>query len=210
MIGKPCPHISGLTVVKGEPVAIPSTSGPTVVEFWASWCGPCRAAFPHLSALQRKYKDSGLRVVGVCLEDDSPQTRHFVERQGSNMDYTVVVDSGGQASQGLMGAAGVSGIPHAFVVDARGVVRHHGHPMDPRFEQTVQQVCQEAGAAAPPPPQKRALPPVTQSGDELRALPVRELKQILTERNIKFDDLHEKQELVERIVEQCSRVTYYV
>lgn len=56
------------------------------------------------------------------------------------MDYTVAVDSGGQAAQGLMGAAGVSGIPHAFVVDAKGVIRHHGHPMEPRFEQVVKQV----------------------------------------------------------------------
>ena len=39
-----------------------------------------------------------------------------------------------------MGAAGVSGIPHAFVIDAKGVIRHHGHPMEPRFTQIVQSV----------------------------------------------------------------------
>jgi thiol-disulfide isomerase/thioredoxin len=61
--------------VKGIPVNIPSKTGPMVIEFWASWCGPCRMAFPHLSDLQRKYKDKGLRVVGICLEDDVSAAR---------------------------------------------------------------------------------------------------------------------------------------
>ncbi|GAB4818625.1 hypothetical protein N2152v2_005671 [Parachlorella kessleri] len=165
-------------------------------------------AFPHLSGLQRKFRDKGLRVVGVSLEEDSPQTRRFVEQQGSNMEYAVAVDSRGEAGHKLMGAAGVSGIPHAFVVDGKGLIRHHGHPMEPRFEQVV---CDEAPAAAPSSPQqeRKALPPVTLSREELLALPVRELKQILTVRNIRFEDLHEKPELVDRILEQCSRVTYY-
>ncbi len=104
LIGKPCPSIggdakqedfllaqilqgsteehwqamwcaAGLVFLKGDPVEIPTKTGPMVVEFWASWCGPCRMAFPHLSALQRKYKDKGLVVVGISLEEDGPQTR---------------------------------------------------------------------------------------------------------------------------------------
>lgn len=52
-----------------------------VVEFWATWCGPCRAAFPHLSQLARKFRGSGLVVVGVNMEEDSPQIRAFVAQQ---------------------------------------------------------------------------------------------------------------------------------
>ncbi len=56
---------------------------------------------------------------------------------------------------------------------------------------------------------KRELPRITQSRDELRQMKVKELKEILTERGIRFADLHEKDELVDRIIEQCSAVTYY-
>jgi thiol-disulfide isomerase/thioredoxin len=69
-------HVGGLAYLKGEPLAnVPTKTGPMVIEFWASWCGPCRMAFPHLSELQRKYKDKGLVVLGISLEEDSPQTR---------------------------------------------------------------------------------------------------------------------------------------
>lgn len=73
-------------------------------------------AFPHLSQLAAKYRDRGLVVVGINMETDSPQVRAFVAQQGPKMDYTVAADGGGAAAQALMGAAGVSGIPHAFIV----------------------------------------------------------------------------------------------
>ncbi|KAI7835305.1 hypothetical protein COHA_010794 [Chlorella ohadii] len=136
------------------------------------------------------------------------------------MDYTVAVDGSGQAAQALMGAAGVSGIPHAFIVDASGTIRHHGHPMEPRFAQVLDQVCSQAaptaagaagggGGAAAAPKQERQLPPVTASREELMGMPVRQLKQILEERGIGFGDLSEKGELVERILQRCTNVTYY-
>lgn len=217
LVGKPCPRVTTLVFIKGEPVEIPAPGNPLIVEFWASWCGPCRAAFPHLSSLRRKHAGQGLKVVGVSMEDEAP-SKAFVERQvrcpqclpehtrahshsrrrlpsfqGSNMDYSVAVDPGQRLAQGLMGAAGVSGIPHAFVIDRQGIIRHHGHPMEPKFAAAVAEVCQEAagggadggGGAAPPPQQEqRALPAVTQSREELMAMPVRELKAILTDRKI--------------------------
>ncbi|GAB4818624.1 hypothetical protein N2152v2_005670 [Parachlorella kessleri] len=151
LVGKPCPTIGGLTFVKGDPLSIPTKGTPIVVELWAEWCGPCRVAFPHLSSLQRKYKSRGLRIVGVCTEDDVTRTRRFVEQQGSNMDYTVAVDSRGEVGERLMTAAGVHGIPHAFIIDAKGIIRHHGHPLEPKFEQVLQQVVSEAGARQGPP-----------------------------------------------------------
>jgi hypothetical protein len=147
--------------------------------------------------------------------------------QGTKMSYVVALDSGGSAQQ-LMGAAGVSGIPHAFVVDRAGIIRYHGHPAEPRFAAALQevrgqsamrragagstlvvrthqhdkdslsqptarlhlQVCAEAPAAAGPGPaaelkrEPRELPRITQTREELSALPVRELKQILLDRGI--------------------------
>jgi hypothetical protein len=61
------------------------------------------------------------------------------------MDYTVAVDAAGEAGQKLMNAAGVSGIPHAFLIDSKGIIRHHGHPMEPRFAQMVKQVWPRLG-----------------------------------------------------------------
>jgi hypothetical protein len=156
------------------------------------------------------------------MEEDSPQIRAFVQQQGAKMDYTVAVDGSGQAAQALMGAAGVSGIPHAFIIDASGTIRHHGHPMEPRFAEVLEQVCSQAppeaaagaaasgnGDASAAPKPERQLPAITASREELMAQPVRQLKQILEERGIGFGDLSEKGELVDRILQRCTHVTYY-
>jgi thiol-disulfide isomerase/thioredoxin len=103
-------------------VAVPPPGKPAVLEFWASWCGPCRAAFPHLSDIARKHKDSGLVVVGINIEGDSSAVRKLVIDQGNKMDYLVAIDVAQQASNKLMGAAGVSGIPCAFILDHKGII----------------------------------------------------------------------------------------
>jgi thiol-disulfide isomerase/thioredoxin len=184
-------------------VTIPPPNQPSIIEFWASWCGPCRAAFPHLSDIARKYKESGLVVLGVNVEGDSPAVRKLVLDQGNKMDYTVAIDAGNQASNKLMGAAGVSGIPCAFIVDSRGDIRHYGHPMDPKFGQMVETVCNEAKKAPAPPK------PVTQTKEELAAMSIKELKAILNDWKVSFADLNEKSELVERILERCRTSSSY-
>jgi hypothetical protein len=85
--------------------------------------------------------------VGISLEDDTPQTRQFVAKQGDSLDNWVAVDASGTARRALMDAAGVSGIPHAFVIDAKGIVQHHGHPMLPRFDSVVLAVRYWSGEA---------------------------------------------------------------
>jgi thiol-disulfide isomerase/thioredoxin len=197
MVGKPCPAISGLLFIKGESVKVPSSGKPMILEFWASWCGPCRAAFPHLSSLARQHRDAGLVVVGINIEGDTPAVRSLVTQQGDKMDYTVAIDAGQEAAVRLMQAAGVTGIPCAFVIDDKGIIKHYGHPMDPKFAKVVEQVCKEAGPAGPPPAE-------TRSREELLSTPVKELKSILTAWKVDFADLNEKAELVDRILEKCS------
>lgn len=194
MVGKPCPAISGLVFIKGDAVKVPSSGHPMILEFWASWCGPCRAAFPHLSSLARQHRDAGLVVVGINIEGDTPAVRSLVTQQGNKMDYTVAIDAGQEAAVSLMQASGVTGIPCAFVIDSKGIIKHYGHPMDPKFAQVVAAVCKDAG---PPPAERR-------SCEELLALPVKELKGILTAWNVNFADLNEKSELVDRILEKCT------
>ena len=128
--------LTGLSWIKGEPVAI-APGKVYVVEFWATWCPPCRESIPHLTALQKKYTD---RVVFVGVSQEAPAVvKPFVSKQADNMDYTVAVDTAGAVSRGYMRAFHQGGIPHAFVVDAEGKVVWHGHPLGP-IDQVLDEV----------------------------------------------------------------------
>ena len=111
--------------VKGEPVDV--SSGVHVVEFWATWCPPCRTSIPHLTEVQEKYGDRGVKIIGVSNEDLGT-VEPFVEKMGDKMAYTVVID-GGAVSSDYMEKYNINSIPHAFVVKD-GAVVWHGHPMD--------------------------------------------------------------------------------
>ena len=118
--------LTGLTWVKGEPVTI-SPGKVYVVEFWATWCPPCLKSIPHLTGLQKKYKD---RATFVGVTQEAPGVvKTFVGDQGDNMDYTVAIDAVGGVSKGYMTAFRQGGIPTAFVVDAKGKIVWHGHPL---------------------------------------------------------------------------------
>ena len=118
--------LTGLTWVKGQPVTF-SPGKVYVVEFWATWCPPCLKSIPHLTELQEKYKDR-VTVVGVSQEETGV-VKTFVGNQGDKMDYTVAVDAVGGVSKGYMTAFRQGGIPTAFVVDAKGRIVWHGHPL---------------------------------------------------------------------------------
>ena len=116
--------------VKGKPVDLKDGKGKNlyVVEFWATWCPPCRESIPHLTEMQKKLKDKGVVFVGVT-DEEVGKVKPFVEKMGDKMDYIVAVDKGGKTSAGYMEAFGIGGIPHAFVVNKDGVIAWHGHPM---------------------------------------------------------------------------------
>lgn len=129
-MGGPAPELKVATWVKGGPVELAEGKGKTiyVVEFWATWCGPCRQTIPHLTELQKKLKDKGVVFVGVSNED-ADTVREFVKKMDSEMEYAVAVDDKGETTRRYMEAWGVRGIPHAFVVDREGRIVWHGHPM---------------------------------------------------------------------------------
>jgi thiol-disulfide isomerase/thioredoxin len=130
-LGMPAPALNVADWVKGQAVDLKEGKGKTVyvVEFWATWCPPCRASIPHLTELQKKFKDKGVTVIGVSDEKVST-VKPFVNKMGPKMEYTVAVDKDQKTSGAYMGAFGVDGIPHAFVVDKTGAIVWHGHPMD--------------------------------------------------------------------------------
>ena len=129
-LGDPAKPLDIKDWVKGSPVDIAAGKGKTiyVVEFWATWCAPCLKSIPHLTELQKQFKDKDVVFIGVS-DEKTEVVKKFVEKMGSQMDYTVAVD-GGKTSEGYMQAYGATGIPHAFVVDKQGKVIWEGHPMD--------------------------------------------------------------------------------
>ncbi|MBP6602992.1 MAG: TlpA family protein disulfide reductase [Verrucomicrobiales bacterium] len=95
---------------------------PAVIEFWATWCPPCRQSIPHLNGL---YESSGgkLQIIGISQEDAGTITTF---REDTKMSYSVAIDASGSLAKHF----GVRGIPYAVLVDALGTVKWAGHPME--------------------------------------------------------------------------------
>lgn len=130
--GMPAPKLEFGKVVKGKAPTL-NDGKVHVVEFWATWCGPCRATIPHLTELAKKYKGE-VSFTGVSVWERGENTlklvEDFVKEMGPKMDYTVVADNAsGFMAKNWMTAAKQSGIPAAFVVGKDGNIAWIGHPM---------------------------------------------------------------------------------
>jgi thiol-disulfide isomerase/thioredoxin len=134
-IGDPAPKLQTGKFVQGDTVTGFDTNHVYIVEFWATWCGPCRASIPHLNELYEKFKDQGLIAIGQdCWEDSEDGVAPFVKTMGDKMTYRVALDDKTQITKGAMAinwmeAAGQNGIPTAFIVDKHGNIAWIGHPM---------------------------------------------------------------------------------
>ena len=120
-VGDKAPALKVANWVKGKPVNLGKGSY-TVVEFWATWCGPCKQSIPHLSDMANAYKGK-VNFVGVSVWESKPidyttKVPAFVKEMGSKMNYNVATDTSDQhmAKQWLQ-AAGENGIPSAFLID---------------------------------------------------------------------------------------------
>jgi thiol-disulfide isomerase/thioredoxin len=95
---------------------------PYVLEFWATWCPPCRQSIPHLNEIYKKFKARGLEVIGVT-DEDKQTVRNF--EKTLPIDYTVAFDTYKKLNKDF----GIEGIPHAMIVDTAGKIVWEGHPM---------------------------------------------------------------------------------
>lgn len=136
-VGDQAPSLDSAIWLKGDPVAM-GKGKPTVVEFWATWCGPCQAGMPHLSEIAEKFSGRA-NVVGISVwenihsddddEDPMPRVKNFVKYANEMMNYTVAADApDNHLADTWLKAAGKQGIPAAFIVDQQGEIVWSGYP----------------------------------------------------------------------------------
>jgi peroxiredoxin len=118
--GQPAPNLS-LPDGNGNTVQLSSLKGSVVlIDFWASWCGPCRMNNPHLLKLYGKYHDKGLEILGVSLDDNSQAWKAAIGQDG--LTWRQVIDSKGWNAVSAA-AYGVDAIPASFLIDKNGVIQ---------------------------------------------------------------------------------------
>ncbi len=145
-VGDAAPVLKVGKWVKGSPVAI-KPGQVTVVEFWATWCGPCKKSIPHITELAKKYAGK-VQFAGVSVwergEGTQAKVEAFVKQAGTTMDYNVAYDTtDGHMAKKWLEAAGESGIPSSFVIDGKGKIAWIGHP--DRVEDAIQAVLTGRG-----------------------------------------------------------------
>jgi len=144
-VGMAAPEFKVQEFLKGEPITGFEKGKVYVVEFWATWCGPCIRAFPHLSELQAQYKEKNVTFIGTNIwekydGDTLAKVKKFVAGQGDKMAYTVAYDGETKRmDKAYMGAAQKNGIPCAFIVNQDGKVAWIGHPMS--MEKPLEQIA---------------------------------------------------------------------
>jgi thiol-disulfide isomerase/thioredoxin len=135
-VGDPPPKLQTGKWIQGEPVKGFQNGKAYLVEFWATWCGPCLSSIPHLNDLHNRYKDKGLVVIGQNADGpNDSKVADFVKKMGNKMTYRVALDDkqgseDGKMVEAWMAAAGQQLIPTAFLVDTKSTLVWIGSPFD--------------------------------------------------------------------------------
>jgi len=121
--------------INGKPINLADFKGKVVIlDFWATWCPPCRQEIPGFVTLQRKYQDKGLVIIGVSLDQQGPGVvKPFVRELG--MNYPVVMGDEKIVSD----YGGIEAIPTTFIIDRQGevVTAHQGFTDNATFEAEI-------------------------------------------------------------------------
>ena len=125
VVGDQAPLFSLPNLKPGDGVSLGSPDGlPTLLNFWASWCVPCRKEFPELRRLRSAYPRAELAMVGITFKDTRKDSLRFAVSEGA--DWQLGFDSTGEVAQGY----GVRAVPQTFLINRSGVIirRWYGRP----------------------------------------------------------------------------------
>jgi thiol-disulfide isomerase/thioredoxin len=131
-VGDPAPALKASKWLQGQEVKEFQSGKVYVVEFWATWCGPCIVMMPHMAEMQADFRDKGVTFIGYSAKDPNnseEKVTEFVKKRGPKLKYTFAYADDRDSYNAWMRAAGRGGIPCSFVVDKAGKIAYIGHPM---------------------------------------------------------------------------------
>jgi len=118
MQGKPAPALALKEWMNSNPLTLGGLKGKIVVlDFWATWCGPCIAAIPHNNQVAKKYADKGVVFIGVCAMRGAEKMAATAKAKG--ITYPIAADDGGATVK----AYGVNSYPDYYIIDRSGNLR---------------------------------------------------------------------------------------
>ena len=116
--GEPAPACSVPSVDGGRSINVADFRGKVVyLDFWASWCGPCRQSFPFMNELQQELAAKGLSIVAVSVDKTADEARRFLAQYPAQ--FTTALDTAGDCPR----AYELQGMPSSYVIDRKGVVQ---------------------------------------------------------------------------------------
>ncbi|MDD2814387.1 MAG: TlpA disulfide reductase family protein [Thiotrichaceae bacterium] len=126
-VGEAVPEFTLPSLTKNQTTSFKQFKGKVVyLDFWASWCAPCRTSFPLLNKLHHKLKAQGFEVVAINLDEEPSNAAQFVKEFA--VDFTVLRDAKGEWADKFV----VESMPTSFIIDKQGIIKHihHGFASD--------------------------------------------------------------------------------
>ena len=132
LIGKPAPEFSLPAITKNETVQLKHYSGKVIlIDFWATWCAPCKKALPELAFLQDKYSDQ-IQILAISVDDKKSSAAKFLTK--FKIDVLALHD----LKKSVAETYGVPAMPTLFIIDKKGIIRYSYTGMPPN-RQAIQQ-----------------------------------------------------------------------
>lgn len=161
LVGQQAPLFTA-TLLDGAPFDLGEHLGKEVIilDFWATWCGPCREALPVLSEVASVYQDRGVKLFAVDLGESTDEVKTYLEQSG--LPLTVVMDDDGSVAAAYLAEA----IPQTVIIDRNGTVRHVHVGVSPGLRERLSRELDElVGTSVPDSavPMARAEAPTTYS-----------------------------------------------